>query len=72
MAGDVALRLGKTGSTGGVSRGTRALPTADGRRWRLEGGLERVDVHVDPFPRFGGGQRLTVRIAVGVVAPTVA
>ena len=30
MAGDVAFRLGKTGSTGGVSRGTRARPRPTG------------------------------------------
>ena len=68
---DVPRRWGKRGSTGGVSRRRRALPTADGRRWRLEGGLERVDVHVDPFPRLVGRGRLAVRIAVGVVDKAV-
>ena len=68
-AGDVARRWGKRGSTGGVSRRTRALPTADRRRWSLESGLERVDVHMDSFPGLVGS--LAVRVAIRVVDPTI-
>ncbi len=65
-AGDVPRRWGKRGSTGGLSRDTRAPPTADGRRWRLESGLERVDVHVHPFAQCGGEWRGAVGVARGV------
>ena len=46
-------------------------PRADGRRGKLEGRLERVDVHEHPFPRLVGSGRLAVRIVVRVVDPTV-
>ena len=46
-------------------------PRADGRRGKLAGRVERVDVHDYPFPGFVGSGRPAVRIFVRVVARTV-